>query len=906
MVVQLKFENSFWTAGNYQKGINILYDKLDQGSVENEEIIDFLKERIAVEELYGKKLCDLSQISSRPNGFLCDEGASLRRSFEIVKQECDQLGQAHLQMANNLSDLVLKPFLKQSEDYSKNLRASREEITGYLNLFDKMVNEVEKSRNNYISKCQLAEETEEISTNEAETLSISEKDVRQDQLSIVTLGKQSFSEDEIMKFLAKMREEIPSKEIKIPILGTYNDAYSGEDITKWLMKNHANAKSWQDAEIIGQELADEGFLRHIGAIGNNFISTPPAYFQFKSKAFNLRETEDVNAGIGWGGLIYAISATQPSTKRARKEADEADEAYRHAVRRLDRTRLYLEESMMDQMNIMERREFDRIKASKTAFLNYSATCSTMTSTSQPMSERLMVYHEALKPERDIQFIIQHYRTGPFNPKVTLYTNKYNGSANDQTFGVPLAEKAQKDLKSVPQIVTKCLSCISKGSSGWSKSDKKLLWITDVPLAAVHALREEINDGSKVTLRKLREYDLAVVTGVLKLYFMELPECLLTFGLYDPVKLLYSLSFEDQDENMRVTTISKLITSLPERNYETLNVFISHLHSIVTSADADDDYITTLAQIYGYILLYPDPNPKNETNEETMEIVYINDRHPYRLFKDLIIHHDKIFNHLNTATSIVAEVMRRSESRESIHSTRSSRSNYRDSLRDSITTTNSITNSMMVVEEEDDKESEVNDDYEIPIDDKISEIVDVTRSRGDSLNYSAEHSAILRDKLSRLSSSESIDYTTRSFTSQSPIARPVGPRPNPSKEDYNSGTSSPREGYNIANSLNRRRGIRRYSRIASPSGKSRDQSSSSEREPIKHQSIDDDDNGSDSSSNLSSPESPSVRFNALRSHSRPNSEIFTLQKQGLLVEDDMEYVPISPTHQPKVHYYDDDD
>ncbi|CAG8769433.1 2683_t:CDS:1, partial [Gigaspora rosea] len=43
MVVQLKFENSFWTAGNYQKGINILYDKLDQGSVENEEIIDFLK-----------------------------------------------------------------------------------------------------------------------------------------------------------------------------------------------------------------------------------------------------------------------------------------------------------------------------------------------------------------------------------------------------------------------------------------------------------------------------------------------------------------------------------------------------------------------------------------------------------------------------------------------------------------------------------------------------------------------------------------------------------------------------------------------------------------------------------------------------------------------------------------------
>ncbi|CAG8470002.1 966_t:CDS:2 [Racocetra fulgida] len=573
MVVQLKFENSFWTAGNYQKGINILYDKLDQGNVENDEIIEFLKERIAVEELYGKKLCDLSQISNRPNGFQRDDGASLRRSFEIVKQECDQLGQAHLQMANNLSDLVLKPFLKQSEDYNKSLRASREEITGYLKLFDKMINEVEKSRTNYITKCQLAEEADKISAYEEETRSISEKDIQQDQSLTVTLGKYLFSEEEIMQFLAKMREEIPYKEIKIPFLGTYNEAYSGEDITDWLTRNHPNTLSWEDAESIGQELADQGFLKHIGAIGNYFVSTPVAYFQFKNKAFNLRDTEEVNSGIGWNGLIYAISTNQPSEKkRFRKEADEADEAYRHA--------------------------------------------------------------------------------------------------------------------------------------------------------------------------------------------------------------------EKNDEN-------------------------------------------------------------NE--KKSVGMVYLNDRHPYRLVKDLIIHHDKIFNQQDTITtsSIVADVMRRSE------------------------------------------------------------ITDVTRSRGDSVNYGAEHSALLRDKLSRLSSSESIEFS-RPFTPQSPISRPIGPRPNPSKEDNHSGTSSPRDSYSVSNSLSRRRGIRRYSRMSSPSGKSRNQSSSSsERESFRHQQIDDDENGSDSSSNLSSPESPSLRFNTTRSHSRPSSDIFVLQKQGLLVDEELEFVPISPTHHPKAHYYNDD-
>jgi hypothetical protein len=44
---------------------------------------------------------------------------------------------------------------------------------------------------------------------------------------------------------------------------------------------------------------------------------------------------------------------------------------------------------------------------------------------------------------------------------------------DQTFGVPLEEKAKHDLKYTPQIVTKCLSCITKGFSKWSDAGKNL-------------------------------------------------------------------------------------------------------------------------------------------------------------------------------------------------------------------------------------------------------------------------------------------------------------------------------------------------------------------------------------------------------------------------------------------------
>lgn len=96
---------------------------------------------------------------------------------------------------------------------------------------------------------------------------------------------------------------------------------------------------------------------------------------------------------------------------------------------------------------------------------------------------------------------------------------------DQTFGVPLEEKAKHDLKYIPQVVTKCLSCITKGFSKWSDAgknlrmfflrihtynfikifffysfeDKRLVWTTDVPLASIHALRDNINDGKLINV-----------------------------------------------------------------------------------------------------------------------------------------------------------------------------------------------------------------------------------------------------------------------------------------------------------------------------------------------------------------------------------------------------------------------
>src|SRR6185437_3971297 len=54
------------------------------------------------------------------------------------------------------------------------------------------------------------------------------------------------------------------------------------------------------------------------------------------------------------------------------------------------------------------------------------------------------------------------------------------------------------------------------------------------------------------------------------------------------------------------------------------------------ADSDEKFITTITQIYGFILL----RPANKTS------VYFEDKHSIRLLRDLIVNYDSIFKNLN--------------------------------------------------------------------------------------------------------------------------------------------------------------------------------------------------------------------------------------------------------------------
>lgn len=73
------FADSFWTP-DYATGLGVLYGKLQQGIVENKQILTIVTIRADAEEQYGQKIGSIAPAVDRMSaGFARDDGASVRK-----------------------------------------------------------------------------------------------------------------------------------------------------------------------------------------------------------------------------------------------------------------------------------------------------------------------------------------------------------------------------------------------------------------------------------------------------------------------------------------------------------------------------------------------------------------------------------------------------------------------------------------------------------------------------------------------------------------------------------------------------------------------------------------------------------------------------------------------------------
>ncbi|KAF8636388.1 hypothetical protein AX17_003570 [Amanita inopinata Kibby_2008] len=765
----LTFNNSFWSQ-DYRHGIEVLYQKLEQGVAENDEITAFIRARIAAEVQLAASLSRLASAGAEGRGFSADDGASLLMAFRGLQAESITQGKVHDNVAKELNTLVLDPFSEWAEGYRERLRQNKANVLdNWLRTYEQAQADVQKLKQQYLAKTRRADDAEDdakfapntgglsdnyttsprmvpVDTrqNPQRTSSVSErithrlreiqkkgvgalsnlaaedsssaseeqpvskidkgkgKAVEADEPSdiasprpmsplpppkvelassvpeLIVLGSLSLTPAAVSQMLTRAASDLPLRPVRFPLLGEYQDAFSGEEFVTWLQESvkefEGNIDVAEDAARVLTE--QEGLLRRLGEFGNQFEGSDDAFYQFRPKAFDIegRKNMDHHPSSSIKSLqaetllkrtnnfvslvtkaLNNNSNGEPLYIRARHEAEDADKLYRVAVRKLDRHRLAIEERLEETLRTLQRWETERLRAIKTVLLQYQGILANIPKAVEQSNERSGTLIAAYQPESDLNALIERYRTGPFRPTAQLYESISHDEA-DVVFGIDLrkwAEGGWHELTSgeekkelLPPVITALFSGLEEAYSQLPNNmEKRKSWIYEVPLPPVHQLREVLNAipaGQSFPAELFKGYGAPVIASTIKLWILELDPPLATYEGWEEFRKLYPIvgsgipkADGEVMEEQRIQNVSSALQRLPKVHLHMLEKLIKHLRTLIESTnvveESDEVYIAKLALSLGRTII----RPKQETE------LSIQDRHPNLLFIDLVGNYEAI-------------------------------------------------------------------------------------------------------------------------------------------------------------------------------------------------------------------------------------------------------------------------
>lgn len=107
-----------------------------------------------------------------------------------------------------------------------------------------------------------------------------------------------------------------------------------------------------------------------------------------------------------------------------------------------------------------------------------------------------------------------------------------------------------------------------------------------------------------------------------------------------MKTIYSTTAHETTEEGRIKVLQSTLGQLRLVNIATLDAIMTHFTRLIDLTSADEDYITSLAQAFSPCIL----RPRFESS------LTMNERHSYRLIRDLFAHKDAIFGELKRQSS----------------------------------------------------------------------------------------------------------------------------------------------------------------------------------------------------------------------------------------------------------------
>ncbi|CAO2657667.1 Nn.00g037930.m01.CDS01 [Neocucurbitaria sp. VM-36] len=203
---------------------------------------------------------------------------------------------------------------------------------------------------------------------------------------------------------------------------------------------------------------------------------------------------------------------------------------------------------------------------------------------QPTVQASQYNNSSYSPVAPNPYSQSDYPRGPVGHATAQQTSGvlYNSSQPpvNPVFGVTLEELFRRDGSPVPMVVYQCIQAVDLYGL-------EVEGIYRIPGTSSHIQQMKAlfdSDASQVDFRNPEafQHDVNSVAGLLKQFFRELPDPLLTRDFYGK----YIDAARIDDDTMRRDSMHALINALPDPNYATLRALVLHLHRVQQSSEVN--------------------------------------------------------------------------------------------------------------------------------------------------------------------------------------------------------------------------------------------------------------------------------------------------------------------------------
>ncbi|KAG6835147.1 hypothetical protein H0H93_004421 [Arthromyces matolae] len=171
------------------------------------------------------------------------------------------------------------------------------------------------------------------------------------------------------------------------------------------------------------------------------------------------------------------------------------------------------------------------------------------------------------------------------------TNGASPAPTRPTFAIDLAEQMARDNVELPPVLTKCCQAIEK----YGMQLQGIYRISGIT-SKVAKLRQKLDQDLDSVDLDAPEWsgDIPSVASVIKGWFRDLPDPLLTSGLHQG----FIEAAKIENDRLRHIRLHERVNELPDPNYATLKYFLGHLYRINQHAAVNSMSMQNLAIIFG--------------------------------------------------------------------------------------------------------------------------------------------------------------------------------------------------------------------------------------------------------------------------------------------------------------------